>query len=78
MDQSTRQFLALADSPFTPPDKPDNGEALAMHSRINLPKTVPDPGAALRETDARIQRSGMIGVLRRLAVGLLCPMPRPA
>jgi GNAT superfamily N-acetyltransferase len=30
MDQSSKQFLALADRPFTPPNKPDNEECVQM------------------------------------------------
>jgi AhpD family alkylhydroperoxidase len=59
MDQSTRQFLALADSPFARPDKPANHEGSPMHYRVSFPKAVPDTYAALRDADALIGRGGL-------------------
>jgi AhpD family alkylhydroperoxidase len=59
MDQSTNQFLALADRPFAPPDKPDIQEDPPMHDRVYLPKAAPDTYAAIRELDATIRRSGL-------------------
>jgi AhpD family alkylhydroperoxidase len=59
MDQSTRQFLALADRPFPPPDKLDTDEGSPMHDRVHFPKAAPDTYAALRDLDALIGRSGL-------------------
>jgi AhpD family alkylhydroperoxidase len=59
MDQSTRQFLALADSPFARPDKSANDEGSSMHDRVSFPRTVPDTYAAIRDFDALIGRSGL-------------------
>jgi hypothetical protein len=59
MDQSTNQFLALADRPFAPPDKPGNQKDRSMHERVYFPKAAPEACAAIREVAATIQRSGL-------------------
>jgi AhpD family alkylhydroperoxidase len=59
MDQSTGQFLALADRPFLPPDKPDTDESRPMHDRVSFANSAPDTYAALRDLDALIRRSGL-------------------
>ena len=59
MDQSTRQFLALADRPFLPPDKPDNYEGSPMDGRVYFPRAAPDTYVAIRDLDALIRRSGL-------------------
>jgi AhpD family alkylhydroperoxidase len=59
MDQSTRQFLALADRPFPPPDKPDSDKWSPMQDSVSFGRTVPDTYAAIRDVDALIRRSGL-------------------
>jgi AhpD family alkylhydroperoxidase len=59
MAQSTKQFLALADSPCLSRDKPDNKGSHAMSKRVYFPATVPDTYAAVRELDGMIQRTGL-------------------
>jgi AhpD family alkylhydroperoxidase len=59
MDQSTKHFLALADSPFARTDKPANNKASPMHDRVSFPKAAPDTYAALRDVDALIGRGGL-------------------
>jgi AhpD family alkylhydroperoxidase len=60
MDQSTRRFLALADSPFAPPDKPGNQpECRTMRDRVRFATTVPETYAAIRALDAMIRRGGL-------------------
>jgi AhpD family alkylhydroperoxidase len=58
MDQSTNQFLALADRPFARPDK-HVMEDPTMHDRAYLPKVAPDTYAAIRDLDATMRRSGL-------------------
>jgi AhpD family alkylhydroperoxidase len=59
MAQSTNQFLALADRPSRPRDKPADQETTTMSERVYFPRTVPDTYAAIRDLDAKIQRSGL-------------------
>jgi len=59
MDQSTRQFLALADSPFARPDKLANHEDSPMYDRVSFSKAAPDTYAALRDLDALIGCRGL-------------------
>jgi AhpD family alkylhydroperoxidase len=59
MDQSTMQFLALADRPFPLPNKPDNTEDPPMQNRVSFPKAAPDTYAAIRDLDALVRRSDL-------------------
>jgi len=59
MAQSTNQILALANRPFVPRDKTRDFRRRIMLERLSFSKTVPDTYAAIRDLDAKIQRTGL-------------------